>query len=422
MTLRARLQGIDPARRAVTTPAQSLTFGALCTAGRLRHRGGDPAQKLIVPPAEPAAAIRTLIDADGRAGAILLLPASLHGPGRNTAVATAEAALSAGLPMGAPGTAWILATSGTTGRPKLVRHDLASLTRTTRPEPDRGAGQVWGLMYDPARFAGMQVILQSLLSGAHLVIPDRAAPLADQLALLAAQGCTHLSATPTLWRRILMTPRATDLRLHQVTLGGEIADDAVLASLARAFPHARITHVFASTEAGAAFSVSDGRAGFPARYLEDPPAGIALRLHDGRLWVRNDLVGPTYVGTTTTLAHAGWVDTGDRVTVDGDRIHFAGRESGMINVGGTEVLPEQVESELTAHPQVALARVYGRANPITGAIVMADIVPASGAPETVAADVLAHLRQRLDPHMVPAVVRVVPDIAVSDAAKISRAE
>ena len=72
-------------------------------------------------------------------------------------------------------TKWIIPTSGTTGKPKLVAHTHASLTRSVKADIDRGAEFRWGLAYDINRFAGLQVYLQSLLSGSSLLIPDEEA-------------------------------------------------------------------------------------------------------------------------------------------------------------------------------------------------------------------------------------------------------
>ncbi len=99
-------------------------------------------------------------------------------------------------------------------------HDLALLSRTVSRMPASG-GARWGLLYDPTRFAGMQVVLQALLGGGTLIAPDTAAPLSEQVAFLASRGCTHLSATPTLWRRLLMVPGHAELSLRQATLGGD---------------------------------------------------------------------------------------------------------------------------------------------------------------------------------------------------------
>ena len=66
-------------------------------------------------------------------------------------------------------TRWILTTSGTTGKPKLVSHTLSSLTRTTKIDPIRGINIRWGMLYDYTRFAGLQVLLQSIISGSTLI-------------------------------------------------------------------------------------------------------------------------------------------------------------------------------------------------------------------------------------------------------------
>ncbi len=97
------------------------------------------------------------------------------------------------------------------------------------------------------------------------------------MAQLVESGANAVSATPSLWRQILQLPVSAGWDLKQITLGGEIADQRVLDALTSAFPGARIVHVFASTETGAAFSVKDGREGFPVTYLTDPAARYSTR-------------------------------------------------------------------------------------------------------------------------------------------------
>lgn len=320
-------------------------------------------------------------------------------------------------------TRWIMTTSGTTGTPKLVSHTLSSLTRSTRVDANRGAGQSWGMLYDYTRFAGLQVVLQSVLSGACLIAPDYAAPLEDKLDLFAANGCTHLSGTPTLWRKIVMTPGCNRLPLQQVTLGGEISDDRVLAAVAATYPDARVVHIFASTEAGVGFSVRDGKAGFPETYLTDPPAGVELRVTDDQLFIRNPRVAQAYLGTDTAFASVdGWVATGDLVSIRNGRVFFLGRGSGVINVGGDKVHPEKVETALLAHPLVSVARVYSKSNPITGALVAADIMLSDPEtdPKTARQDILAHARNHLARFEVPAMLRIVDDMTLNSAGKLVR--
>jgi acyl-coenzyme A synthetase/AMP-(fatty) acid ligase len=317
----------------------------------------------------------------------------------------------------------VLPTSGTTGTPKLVSHSLESLTRTTRVDIQRAADCRWGLLYDYARFAGLQVVLQALLPGATLIAPSPAASLAKQVTALARGGCTHLSATPTLWRKILMTEGNEQLKLRQITLGGEIVEERVLRALRHRFPQARITHIYASTEAGVGFSVSDGHEGFPANYLAESPAGIELRVRNGKLFVRNSSVQPRYVGTVDQFADdQGFVDTGDLVTLRGDRYVFLGRETGVINVGGNKVHPEEVEQVLMSHPEVWQARVSSKKNPITGSLVVAEIVTGNDVQDPTALRIsitdLCHAR--LARHKVPALIRIVKELPCSATGKLAR--
>jgi acyl-coenzyme A synthetase/AMP-(fatty) acid ligase len=323
-------------------------------------------------------------------------------------------------------TDWLLTTSGTTGTPKIVSHTLCSLTRTVKADLVFGESVRWGLLYDFTRFAGLQVVLQSLLAGSALIAPDLSQPLQDQLTFLSKHKCTHLSATPTMWRKILMTPASCELTLNQVTLGGEIADQRLLTVLRTRFPKARITHIYASTEAGVGFSVNDGVEGFPVSFLASPPAGIQLKVSGGRLFVRGQDVRATYayVGSDEVFSDdEGYIDTGDGVELRDGRYRFLGRLNGAINVGGNRVFPERVEQVLLSVEGVKCARVYGRANPITGQIVAAEVVPADASHLTV-----DELRERTRTHCVrhlsrievPVSIAIVSEISVSVAGKIAR--
>ena len=241
-----------------------------------------------------------------------------------------------------------LQTSGTTGTPKWAGHSLEGLIATIQPgrEPAR-----WLLTYNPGSFAGVQVILSALVSGHMLVAPAYGASVGDMADLAIAHQVTHISGTPTFWRAFLMALGDRPLGLKAVTLGGEAVDQTILDALKARFPGAILRHIYATTELGRVFSVSDGRAGFPVKLLK------------GRLGLSDH-------GTLTV----GGVDTGDVVEVVEDRMLFRGRADGMVNVGGVKVFPETVEAHILASPWVQEVRVTSKPNPITGAILVADIV------------------------------------------------
>jgi acyl-CoA synthetase (AMP-forming)/AMP-acid ligase II len=428
---------------------RGLTQADLAASGTAPALG--PGARVAVQLSDPLDVVRALAALDGQVAAILLLSHALPAA---TALALARAADCGLLVRDAPGaaagqeagdgpapvglddvlgplrrpdplpTAWLMTTSGTTGLPKIVPHTLASLSRSVYRFDGGGPARdlpIWGLLYDPTRFAGLQVVLQALIGGGLLVAADTGAPLADQIATLAAQGCTHLSATPTLWRRLLMVPGHDRLALRQVTLGGEIADQPTLNALRAAFPAARLTHIYASTEAGVGFSVTDGLAGFPRAYLDRAPGNVRLDIRDGVLWLRPPVTAlrPGLPGITVDAQ--GYVCSGDRVAVGDDRITFLGRENGLINIGGVKVYPETVEAALKTVPGVGLVQVSAKRSPVTGALVLAEVQLAAGADaEETRRRILETGRARLPREAVPAIIRFVEGFETNAAGKLVR--
>ncbi|MQP67556.1 AMP-binding protein [Niveispirillum sp. SYP-B3756] len=248
---------------------------------------------------------------------------------------------------GETGAVLLLESSGTTGTPKRIAKPLSGVLAGIGKAGDSGGGR-WLLTYDACGFAGLQVLL-TVLAGGGTLVAATGADLPTLARLAVQEGVTHLSATPSFWRGLLLSGQRPPLAA--ITLGGEAADQPLLDALANQFPQARIRHIYASTEQGRLFSVADGKAGFPARWLESPP----LSIQDGTL-------------------HVGGVDTGDRVAQVGDRVLFQGRADLAINVGGTKVDPLLAEGRLLALPGVRDAVVYAIPSPITGQLLAADLL------------------------------------------------
>lgn len=272
----------------------------------------------------------------------------------------------------------LILTTGTTGEPKGARHDWQRLARAVR-RPDKEPGTRWLLAYNLNQFAGIQIMLHVLASGATLVAPpSRRAQ--DVIDTIRTQRVTHASATPTFWRLVvgrLNVDTAAELPIQQITLGGEAAPEGLIERLGELFPDARISHVYAGTEFGSAVSVRDGRSGLPLSVLDrDEDADVRLRIVDGELQIhsRVGMVG-YHKGADDETA---WRPTGDLVEIRDDRIHFVGRKTEIINVGGAKVHPLPVEEIVCSVEGVQLAAVYGRPNAVTGQIVAVDVVVAPG--------------------------------------------
>jgi acyl-CoA synthetase (AMP-forming)/AMP-acid ligase II len=326
-------------------------------------------------------------------------------------------------------TEWILLTSGTTGTPKLVSHTLDSLSGTLPRQLANGGPVVWSTFYDIRRYGGLQILLRSIMGGTDLVLSSADEPVDAFLARAGAAAVTHISGTPSHWRRALMSGAADRINPRYVRLSGEIADQAVLDNLRAAYPSAHIAHAFASTEAGVAFDVEDGLAGFPADYIEGSRAGVEMRVEDGTLRIRSRRIASRYLGGgADALSGAdGFVDTGDLVELINGRYYFRGRRGGVINVGGLKVHPEEVESVLNADPRVRMSLVRARRSPITGAVVVADVVLADAAlggagagAEQLKSELLGTCRHLLAAHKVPTSLRFVPTLEMTAAGKLVR--
>lgn len=248
--------------------------------------------------------------------------------------------------------------SGTTGAPKGVKWRRSSLLRASCTSLDV-QGDMWcGYAIDS--FAGIQAFITALRSARILYIGRDPPYLPSTLALAMA--------TPTQWRRLLAVGAFSIPSRFESTIasmGGEPADQLLLDSLRKVRPNMRITHVYAATEIGPAFSCSDGRAGFPASYLS------RLLTSGVRLFIDRDEL----VLTRGDFIHR----SGDLVELQGDRIHFRGRLGRMTVVGGRNVSLAKVEDVLRSVQGVVDVRAYAVANALSGSLIVVDAVSVASA-------------------------------------------
>jgi len=298
-------------------------------------------------------------------------------------------------------TNWFFLTSGTSGQPKQIPKTLRSIKRPVIRSLIPSA--TWGFLTDITRMAGVQVVIEALGRGDNLVIPDRDMTLPKKIAFMREFGVTKFSATPSQYRQLLGLLAFSEMPLSQITLGGEIADQKLLNGLRRAFPAAAITHVYATTETGPVFSVSDGNSGFDASQL----AKLSNRL----------VVGPGgELGVELDSRVMHW--TGDLVELMEGRYQFVGRNSSFINVGGSKVNPFEVEAIILAHPSVQDCVVKARGNVMIGELVEVDIVLV--AEDNFVIETLRELcRGQLPRHAVPRFFNIVAELPQSRTGKKS---
>ena len=328
-----------------------------------------------------------------------------------------------------------LLTSGTEGQPKAVRHTWDTLTRPVR-FTGIGSRERWLLAYEPHLYAGLQVILQCLLPGGTLVAADPIGRPDETIDLMLSARVNCASATPSFWRRLILfgaQQRLANVPLRVITLGGEAADQPLLDGLHRMFPQTRLVHIYATSELGRCFSVTDGCEGFPVEFLQQVSSdGIEMKIESDELLVRsaNCMLGyddcfssskSQSLSETTQQSLQEWLPTGDLVEVRDRRVLFIGRRTEIVNVGGNKVHPLDVERVLREMPEVLDARVYGRSSSIAGQLVACEIVVKAGTDETsIRQKVISHCTQWLTVFQRPRVIEVVSKITLTKAGKASR--
>ncbi|GAB3844890.1 hypothetical protein GCM10029963_22370 [Micromonospora andamanensis] len=375
-------------------PVAALAHSARYALAAARHHAVHGTELLLSTASRVDAVMREELRAAGFA--VNELGPGTAGDGATPGVRAAE-----------PGRLWLL-TSGSTGRPKRVGHTLESLTTVRGQQPAR----TWLCPYAPGTYAWWQVVTLSLTQpGQHLVVvePDQ---LDDWPALAAEHGVDAASGTPTFWRRALHRDPAGLARvpLRQLTLGGEPVDQTILDRLREVFPTARISWIYASSEVGAAIVVHDGRAGFPVQWLDRAaPGRPTIGVRDGELVITSPYHGAGLDGP---------VRTGDRAQLVDDRVLITGRlDADEINVGGSKVSAGVVRDVLTAHPQVAWARVTGRRAPLLGHMVVAEVVPTGSATAPDEATLVRWCADQLPEYAVPRRIRVLTEIPVKETLK-----
>lgn len=312
----------------------------------------------------------------------------------------------------------LLLSSGSTGQPKMMVHDLDVLVDTFRGRREKRLRFVLFLMFD--HIGGINTLLNCLAATATFVIPERREP-ACIAALIERHAVNVLPTTPTFLKLMVISDvigRYDLSSLHVITFGAERMPEEFLGRLKKLFPHTKFIQTFGTSETGIAATQSSAGAGTMMK-LSDPNTEYAIINGELCLKSKTRIVGYLDSNRNSRLNADEWFHTGDMAADCGNGFfRIVGRKNSLINVGGEKVLPAEVEGVLYQLNHVVDCKVYAETNALMGQIVAADVL--WDCPKTAAEvkrEIKNHCRGKLDAYKIPVRIRLLSELKYSDRFK-----
>jgi len=314
----------------------------------------------------------------------------------------------------------ILFSSGSTGAPKAMIHNLDTLVDSYGDKKQKQINMLVFLMFD--HIGGINTMLNILSMNATMIIPQNRN--ADDICkLIEEYKIAVLPSSPTFLNLILINRsyEKYDLSsLRMITYGTETMPEGLLGRLKAVFSKVKFLQTFGTSETGIATTSSKSS---NSTFMKIDDENLEYKIVDNELWLRSKTQILGYLNRSMeSFTNDGWFKTGDLVELDNEGfIKIIGRNKEIINVGGQKVLPSEVESVLLGMDEIEDCLVYGEQNAITGQSVSCDVVLKSG----VEADGLKILvrkfcKDKLDNFKIPTRVNVVQKTKLTERFKKSR--
>ncbi|MDA8799829.1 fatty acid--CoA ligase family protein [Amylibacter sp.] len=295
----------------------------------------------------------------------------------------------------------VLFSTGTTGRPKAILHDLTLFMQrfeTRRPT----LKTINFLLFD--HIGGLNTLLHTLFNKGTVVAP-KSRSVDDILATCAEHKIEVLPTTPTFLRMMLMSgliPESVPKSLRIITYGTERMDQPTLNALCELLPNIDFRQTFGMSELGIVRVKSESR---DSLFMKVGGEGVETRVVDNVLEIRSETRMLGYLNADTPFDNEGWYNTKDIVEEEDGYYKVTGRTSEVINVGGLKFMASEVERVALQYDNVELVKAEAKPNPITGQHVELTVQSATSN-EVDKAGLKTFLAEQLPNHMMPKRIRV----------------
>lgn len=290
----------------------------------------------------------------------------------------------------------VLFSTGTTGRPKAIIHDLTLfLKRFETPRPTLKT--INFLLFD--HIGGLNTLFHTLFNKGVVISPDERT-IHSVLDTCRRHGVEVLPTTPTFLRLMLMSgaiPDRVPECLKIITYGTERMDQPTLDALCKLLPIVDFRQTFGMSEIGILRVKSENR---NSLFMRVGGEGVETRVVNNTLEIRSQSRMLGYLNAESPFTKDGWYNTKDIVEEKDGLYKVVGRVSDIINVGGLKFMASEVERVALNYPDVSFAKAFAKHNPITGQHVEMTVQPQVN---TVIdkTEFIKFLKRSLQLHMVP---------------------
>lgn len=340
--------------------------------------------------------------------------------------------------------AFVMYTSGTTGRPKgamLTHQNLMSNTVNWVMEIEARSADIWLSGLPLFHIGGLNGVLPFLYLGATSVItPSTNFDPLESLRLLERHKVTICYFVPTQWQQICSLPELGSVDttvLRRALWGASQSPPSTLELLVKSFPSVGIVNAFGQTEmsSNTAFLKAEdavrkiGSVGKPAINVEyrvvDADGNDVSPGDIGEIVYRGPTVMAGYYDNPAATAEAfagGWFHSGDLVREDEEGfLYVVDRIKDMIISGGENIYPAELELAFGTHDAVAEVAVFGLAHPRWVETPVAAVVLKPDA-EATAGELIDHVRSRVASYKKPSAVYFVEMLPRNASGKILKRE
>ena len=319
----------------------------------------------------------------------------------------------------------ILFSSGSTGAPKAIVHNLDSMLEAYIDKKVKPIYMLLFLGFD--HIGGLNTLFNMLsIGGCGIAIKNRK-DIKGIAKALQDYKISLLPASPSLLNLILLSNVINEYdlsALRVITYGSESMPNALLTKLKKAFPKVRFHQTFGTSETGITQTKGLGE----AIKLEK----IDYKIINNELYLKSKTQTLGYLNSDNSVFDdEGYFATGDLVEViesNGEQyLKIIGRSKEIINVGGEKVIPSEVEGVILNLPYILDCLVYGEKNNITGQSVGVKVVLDSRDIETkdlnnatLKKQIRIHCKDKLANYKIPTKVEIVESLAISERFKKMR--